>query len=630
MRYILPENWVPTDEKIKLEKNADFVVKSDCNVIVTAGPGAGKTEMLAQRANYLLMTNNCLNPFKILAISFKKDAAENLKKRVVSRCGEFAKDRFISLTFDSFAKRVLDQYIAALPNEIRPNSNYLILEDKNVDAWNLVESVFSKYSIGRGEFETERAFKRRAQQILDSLKLRNLGLLSSDQKEMLLLLIKGGVGSSSVLTYGLIKEMALIIFVRNREILNVVRQTYSHVFLDEFQDTTEIQYELVKTCFKNTNVIMTAVGDEKQRIMVWAGALLNAFDLFKSDFSAEPKQLVQNHRSAPKIVLLQKAMYDLLNASSENVVYADKWNEFDGRIVLAEIDTDENEKFYVVNEIRRYVSQGVLAKDICIICRNNPGAFTSSIIAELGKNDIYARLEADFMDLTKSPVVQVFLSFLNMLLVPNSDDWNVVIDCAVKSRNVDIKNEKAYFDLISATRNLLSQLNKDKDLVFDFKSMSCFIDQISSFFNVEGLKQVYAEYANGSVLNELLIDFKLQFWNSFVKMKQSWQRAVGYFKGECSIPIMTIHKSKGLEYKVVFILGLEDQMFFGFRNRPEEERCNFFVAMSRAKTDLIFTYCGFRSQDQRNPQRNHVEINEFHELLRNSGLAETIKISKGV
>ena len=230
------------------------------------------------------MTNNCLSPFKILAISFKKDAAENLKNRVVSRCGDFAKERFISLTFDSFAKRVLDQYIAALPDEIRPNSNYLILEDKNDEAWNILQSIFSKYSIGRGEFETERAFKRRAQQILDSLKLRNLGQLPFDQKEMLLLLIKGGAGSSSVLTYGLIKEMALIIFLKNREVLNVVRQTYSHVFLDEFQDTTEIQYELAKTCFKNTNVIMTAVGDEKQRIMVWAGALPNAFDLFKSDF----------------------------------------------------------------------------------------------------------------------------------------------------------------------------------------------------------------------------------------------------------------------------------------------------------------------------------------------------------
>ncbi len=624
MRYILPENWVPTDEKIKLEKNADFVVKSNCNVIVTAGPGAGKTEMLAQRANYLLMTNNCLSPFKILAISFKKDAAENLKNRVVSRCGDFAKERFISLTFDSFAKRVLDQYIAALPNEIRPSLNYFILEDKNDDAWNLTKNVFSKYSIRQEEFESERDFKRRIQRILESLKLRKLGELSSMQKEMLLLLIKGSNGSNSVLTYGLIKEMALIILTENKAILNTIRQTYSHVFLDEFQDTTKIQYELVKTCFENTNVIMTAVGDEKQKIMTWAGALPNAFDLFKVDFNAISKKLVQNHRSAPKLVRLQKAMYDSLNASSENVMYVDKWKESDGRIVLAEINTDENEKIYVVDEIRKYVSQGIPAKDICIICRNSPSTFTSSIITELEKSDIYARLEADFMDLSKSPVVRVLLSFLNMLLEPNSDDWNVVIDCAVKSRKIDMKNEQAYFDLILTTRALLSQLNKD--MVSDFKSMSFFIDQILSFFNIDGLKQVYIEYANGSVLDELLKDFKLQFWYSFVKTKCSWSKVIGCFKGEYSIPIMTIHKSKGLEYKVVFILGLEDQTFFGFRNRPEEERCNFFVAMSRAKTDLIFTYCDFRSEDRRNPQRNHVEINEFHELLKNSGIAEVIKI----
>lgn len=626
MRYILPENWVPTDEKIKLEINADFVVKSNCNVIVTAGPGAGKTEMLAQRANYLLMTNNCLSPFKILAISFKKDAAENLKNRVVSRCGDFAKERFISLTFDSFAKRVLDQYIAALPNEIRPSLNYFILEDKNDDAWNLLARYFSMYGMGQSWDENDWFFKRRVKNELDLLKINNRSQLSSKQNGILSLMLKGNAGNSSVLTYNLIKELALLILSKNETIVSAIRHTYTHIFLDEFQDTTEIQYKLITTCFKNTDVVMTAVGDEKQKIMTWAGALPNAFDLFKTDFNAISKNLVQNHRSAPKLVLLQRAMYDSLNASSENVVYVDKWKESDGRIILAEIDTDVNEKNYVVDEIRKYIYQGVHAKDICIICRNNPSRFTSSIITELEKNDIYARLEADFMDLSKSPVIQVLLSFFNMLLRPNSNDWDVIVDCSVKSRKVDLKNEKAYFELISMIRALLSQLSIEKNAVVDYRSMSTFIDQILCFFNIDGLKQVYAEYANGSVLDELLNDFKLQFWKSFAKMKNSWDKVVDYFRGECSIPIMTIHKSKGLEYKVVFILGLEDQIFFGFRDRPEEERCNFFVAMSRAKTDLIFTYCDFRSEDQRNPQRNHVEINEFHELLKNSGIAEVIKI----
>ena len=101
MRIVEQNKWVPCDG-IELEKNADFVARSQDNILVVAGPGAGKTELLAQKASYLFQTNICSEPQKILAISFKKDAAENLKKRVAKRCGKEVENRFISMTFDAF------------------------------------------------------------------------------------------------------------------------------------------------------------------------------------------------------------------------------------------------------------------------------------------------------------------------------------------------------------------------------------------------------------------------------------------------------------------------------------------------------------------------------------------------
>jgi len=100
MKFVTPDKWIPCDGII-LEHNADAAVRTNKNVLVVAGPGAGKTELLAQKACYLFQTNLCNDPKKILAISFKKDAAENLRKRIIQRCGKEIETRFVSMTYDA-------------------------------------------------------------------------------------------------------------------------------------------------------------------------------------------------------------------------------------------------------------------------------------------------------------------------------------------------------------------------------------------------------------------------------------------------------------------------------------------------------------------------------------------------
>ena len=118
-----PKKWRPIaiDE---LEPAAWEVVRSQANRVVIAGPGSGKTELLAQRACYLLQTGIVRSPRRILALSFKRDAAKNLKDRVSQRCNTADAARLDSFTFDGFAKSLLDRFYPALAEQWQPSPNY--------------------------------------------------------------------------------------------------------------------------------------------------------------------------------------------------------------------------------------------------------------------------------------------------------------------------------------------------------------------------------------------------------------------------------------------------------------------------------------------------------------------------
>ncbi|MDO7963680.1 UvrD-helicase domain-containing protein [Xanthomonas euvesicatoria] len=121
---ITSERWAPADG-LSLEPNALAAAKEiDRNLALTAGPGAGKTEMLAQRADFLLRSGACRYPKRILAISFKVDASQNLKARVRKRCGPELAARFDSHTFHAFAKRIIDRFRPVLTGKDALDPDY--------------------------------------------------------------------------------------------------------------------------------------------------------------------------------------------------------------------------------------------------------------------------------------------------------------------------------------------------------------------------------------------------------------------------------------------------------------------------------------------------------------------------
>ena len=139
------------------------------------------------------------------------------------------------------------------------------------------------------------------------------------------------------------------------------------------------------------------------------------------------------------------------------------------------------------------------------------------------------------------------------------------------------------------------------------------------FFNIERIKARFPIYKQGTYFDDLIRKFEDLFFVEYVATCGDWNIAIENFCGNHSIPIMTIHKSKGLEYSAVYFVGLEDSAFWNFRNQPDEDRCTFFVALSRAKESVTFTFCKRRT-GLRYPIQQHNAINEFFDLLQRPGL----------
>ena len=614
MKIVNKNDW-KTVGNITLEKNAFDAIKCEKNTLVIAGPGAGKTELLAQKACYLFETNLCRAPQKILAISFKKDSAENLKERVLNRYGEEIKDRFISLTYDAFFKSIVDHFIYSLPVNCRPNINYVIADD------NMINEAFKKAA--NKDISLDRSIIKNENKKINSVTLP-LDENSLEGKVWNYLL-KGFDNNEAAITFSMITKLATYIVDTNPMIKRAIQATYSYVFLDEFQDTTELQYLFLKSCFKDSKSIITAVGDYKQRIMVWAGALKTVFDDFRSDFNADDFNLIMNYRSAPRLVSLQKAMYGILNESQSYVGTSDKWNDDDGCVKLLMSKNELQESQNVVESIKENISDGMDLKDICILCKQKIKDYTSQIIIDLQKEGIRARDEGEYQEQLSEPIVNLILNFLKLSVNRKSpDEWiNLEIEYIAIMGETDENEDDLYRDCIDKLDCKLKEINKYLKLPLDINKFNYMIDNIIDFFNIDRIKARYITYKQGDYFNKTITKFKYLFWEEYKYAELNMIKAIEGFRGLYSIPIMTIHKSKGLEYSAVYFIGLEDDAFWNYNNQQDEDRCTFFVAISRAKKFLMFTFCEQR-KNTKNPIQKTEKIEEFYDLLSESKVAEKI------
>lgn len=613
MNIISPEKWTPCDGVI-LEDAADKAVRSSSHVLVIAGPGAGKTELLAQKAAYLLQTNQCRDPQKILAISFKKDAAQNLKERVEQRCGAEAGGRFISMTYDAFSKSLLDHFLYALPAALRPQPEYQINDDAVIDA------AFRKAGFKNPDGLRGSRLKKYYD---DSLSGVTLPIVKSGFAEATWpLLLNGFDHQAPTLTFKMISMLVIYLVKTNPFIQCALHLTYSYVFLDEFQDTTSLQYELIRQCFYDSLSKITAVGDNKQRIMIWAGADKAIFNKFFKELSPDRVRLIMNHRSAPRLVALQRTMYDSLNEQAIQVKTSSKWDPADGDIDLLIADNEELEAQAIAEDIASEIANGTSPNEICILCKQRPMDYASVIISELKTHGISARIETEYQDLIKEPIIDLLLRMILCAFnKKRPHDWEYIQNFLVNLNGIGTNQVYQEYDqmqeaLASQMKYLKTELTKGMYHI----CLSNVLNSLIDFLDADKIKANFPEYRQKNRLEELIAKFKDMFWENLNEASGDWELAVEVFQGLHSVPIMTIHKSKGLEYSSIYFVGLEDSAFWSFRTQPEEDRCAFFVALSRAKRSITFTYCK-RRENLKYPQQSHRDINEFFELLQQPGMA---------
>jgi superfamily I DNA/RNA helicase len=137
------------------------------------------------------------------------------------------------------------------------------------------------------------------------------------------------------------------------------------------------------------------------------------------------------------------------------------------------------------------------------------------------------------------------------------------------------------------------------------------------------LQLLYPQYRQGTRYSDLLKAICAELWANYEANGADWTSALSALEGENSVPVMTIHKSKGLEYHTVIFLGLEDSSFWTFESESAEETCSFFVAFSRAKKQVIFTFSKLRSVNERYPNQARTKIKPLYDLLREAGVTET-------
>jgi len=525
---IRPEDWRSADG-ITLEPNAlRAVQEQSANVVVAAGPGAGKTELLAQRADFLLTTGGCLYPKRILAISFKVDAARNVRERVRNRCGEQLAARFDSFTFHAFAKRIVDNYRVLLTGMDALDPDYTL------DAHDRIE---------------------RKQITFDDL-----------------------------------VPLAIEILRTSPHARNAIRQTYTHVFLDEFQDATRKQYELLKEAFLGSDVVLTAVGDVKQRIMRWAGALDGIMQTFAAEFAAQPLTLYQNFRSAPVLRRMQNRMVQMMDPAAAVPTAALAGDE--GRIEVLSFANAQGEAGVIADRIEAWLDEGVPPSEIAVLVRQQPHLVCERLIAELTARGIASRNEQVRQDLTAEPAAAVILNLIRVL----ADDRRSaayehlmrLITRTSLTEEMELRSTRAVTRFLTAKRE---QFRDGTDPRSSSKEWKTVVTEFLQLVTMSVLHALSPEYQRGKRLDQI-IEQTIDAFQEELDKDGDPLAALMRLSEDDAVRILNIHKCKGLEFEKVVVFGVEEQLFWG--NRVDDQRAEFFVAISRAKHELILTWAQSR------------------------------------
>ena len=605
-RRVSSAEWAPLGVE-SLESNADAVVRSSKNATVIANPGSGKTELLAQRAAFLLQTEGAPHPRRILALCFKRDAALNLALRVQSRCAPEQANRFDSMTFDAFAKSLLDRFGQVLPALWRPTPDYRIVLLKEDHFREFLHRELSDPPSRLGTNSSLQSINPRAFERNNVLGLPLPAIASSPSRLEEWAATRFWAKAlheeaRSWLSFQMVGRLADLLVRVSATIRRALHLTYSHVFLDEFQDTTGIQYELVRSIFKGTDAVLTAVGDNKQQIMRWAMAMDDPFAAFERDFAASRTSLQHNYRSSPDLVRIQHILAQAIDQQAIEPASKVQTTVVGPCCEIWEFSTPEQEAKLLAEFVLAESKKGdVDVSKFVLIVRQKAAAHFDALSPAFSAAGVRLRNEAaevgavTLQDLMAEDASELLLRALRLAFCsPAHAHWVACQRVFGAAFGISAVDEKAcdelHIRLHSFVRKLAAAHTEPPRSEAEAANI---VQSVVDFVTPARLQALHPSYAQGDRLQNILAS-TVEHLRASSANADSWQVALDEYEGVDAVPLMTIHKSKGLEYHTVIFVGLDDSSWWSFDRDRIEGTASFFVAFTRAKHRAVFTYCGRR------------------------------------
>ena len=586
------------------ESQYEAVVNTEGPVLVLAGAGSGKTRVVTYKIAYLVKEIG-INPFNILAITFTNKAANEMKERAEELLERSINGMWIG-TFHSICVRILRKHYS---------SNFTIYDTQ--DSVNLIKRIIKDRNLDSDQFKPK-SIKNR----ISDFKNKGMGVKEFQEfagSDFYLKIVgeiffdyEAAMKEANALDFDDLLLKTVKIFEANPSVCEEYSSKFDYIFVDEYQDVNDIQYKFIKA-ISHVHNNLTVVGDENQSIYAFRGANLENILNFERDFKgAKVIYLNQNYRSTKSI--LDAANHLILNNPQKYKRELLATKADDEKVKCYNLMTGDDEAYKVLEIIENLKDSGEKYSDIAILYRTNnqSRAFEDVFVRNsipyeiIGGIRFYDRKEVKdvlaYLKLLNNPFDSV--SFERIVNTPRRgvgpktlgdlNEYRLVTgkDYFETLSDIGTKSAKQFGEDFIKIREVMNDVSLS-ELVDIVLEKSEYLKELKVSKNPEDesrVQNVYEfvsyvkEYENKnpeSELSEMLNEISL-----LSDIDQS--------KEEDKVVLRTVHSSKGLEFRNVFVVGLEEGLFPSRMSMEdekdvEEERRLFYVALTRARYRLFLT-----------------------------------------
>lgn len=603
------------------------VEATDGPLLIMAGAGSGKTRVLTHRIAYLIATRKT-PPWGILAITFTNKAAREMQDRVAQLVGRDGRDIWVS-TFHSMCVRILRRDI----ERIGFTSNFSILDSS--DQLSVIRSCMKDQNIDTKKFEP-----KAVQAMISTAKNELIGPEQYERKvgdyfegivAKIYTMYQKRLKANNSLDFDDLIMATIQLFKEVPEVLDFYQKKFQYIHVDEYQDTNRAQYMLCRMLADSHHRICV-VGDSDQSIYRWRGADISNILNFEQDYpEARTIMLEQNYRSTSNILNAANGVIALNSGRKPKKLWTDK--EGGAKIKVYRADSEHDEGYFVTSEISKNAKNGKSYQDHAILYRTNA---QSRVIEEiLIKSDIPYQIVGGIKFYDRKEIKDI-LAYLRLLSNPD-DDISLTRIINVPKRSIG-DTTVAKLAAAAAERGVsiyrvlqvvddLGFAGRTRNALVEFYDMIAALHQMVEYLSVTELTEKILEMSQYrtemQAENTLESKARLENIEEFLSVTMEFEKnnedktLVSFLTDLAliadidtmnddeedrsdAVTLMTMHSAKGLEFPVVFIIGMEEGVFphsraFMDNEELEEERRLAYVGITRAEEQLFLSCAQMRT-----------------------------------